>query len=267
MEIAGAISRNVITESFALSIQAAFPVPLEGAALAVPLVAGRVRLGARIVTPRQRPDLTSAFSLRAAGVSGDQATQTEQGRGELDGITLLKNDHRAVEGLFKRFEQAGDRAHKTKRKLVDQVIKELSVHAAIEEQVFYPATREYVESAKDDVLESLEEHHIVKWTLSELEGMDPKDERFEAKVTVLMESVRHHVKEEEQDMFPKVRKAMSRSALADLGEQMQRAKATAPTRPHPRTPDEPPGNVVVGTVAAAVDAGRDLVRGVADAVS
>jgi hypothetical protein len=140
------------------------------------------------------------------------------------------------------------------------------MHAAIEEQVFYPATREYVESAKDDVLESLEEHHIVKWTLSELEGMDPKDERFEAKVTVLMESVRHHVKEEEQDMFPKGRKAMSRAALANIGERMEQAKAIAPTRPHPRAPDEPPANVFTGTVAVAVDAGRDLARGVADAV-
>jgi len=185
----------------------------------------------------------------------------------VDGITLLKNDHRTVEALFKKFERAGDRAYKTKRKLADQIISELSVHAAIEEQVFYPATREYVDSAEEDVLEALEEHHIVKWTLSELDGMDPKDERFEAKVTVLMESVRHHVKEEEEDMFPKVRKAMSRSALADLGERMDQAKRAAPTRPHPRAPDEPPGNIITGTVAAALDAGRDLVRGVGGAIS
>jgi hemerythrin superfamily protein len=183
----------------------------------------------------------------------------------MDAITLLKDDHRTVEQLFKRFESAGERAYKTKRKLVDQIIKELSIHAAIEEQVFYPATRERVEAAEDEVLESLEEHHIVKWTLSELEDMPAEDERFDAKVTVLIESVRHHVKEEEQDLFPQVRKAISRTELQELGEQMAEAKATAPTRPHPRSPDEPPGTLVTGPVAALMDRGRDAVKGVMDA--
>jgi hemerythrin superfamily protein len=185
----------------------------------------------------------------------------------MDAITLLKQDHKAVDGLFKKFEQAGDRAHKTKRKLVDQVITELAVHAAIEEQLFYPTIRDRVESTEDEVLESLEEHHVVKWTLSELEGMDPQDERFDPKVTVLIESVRHHVKEEEGDLFPKVRKAMTRNELADLGAQMEEAKKTAPTRPHPRAPDTPPGNLVAGPMAAVMDAGRNLVRGVREGVS
>lgn len=118
----------------------------------------------------------------------------------MDAIRLLKDDHRMVEGLFKKFEAAGDRAYKTKRKVVDQITEELSRHAAVEEQLFYPAVRERVpQSEGEDTLESLEEHHIVKWTLSELDGMDSKDERFDAKVTVLIESVRHHVKEEEQE--------------------------------------------------------------------
>lgn len=184
----------------------------------------------------------------------------------MDAITLLKNDHRTVEGLFKKYEATGDRAHKTRRTLVDTIIRELSVHATIEEQVFYPGARSAAKGTTDVVLESLEEHHIVKWTLSELEDMDPTDERFHAKVTVLMESVRHHVKEEEQELFPKVRKALSRSALQDLGDRMEAAKAIAPTRPHPRAPDEPPGNLVTGAAAAAMDAGKDLVTGVVQAV-
>ena len=142
----------------------------------------------------------------------------------MDGITLLRSDHRTVEGLFKKFEQAGDRAHKTKRKLVDQIITELAVHAAIEEQLFYPTIRDRVQSTEDEVLESLEEHHIVKWTLSELEDMDPLDERFDAKVTVLIESVRHHVKEEEGELFPKIQK--SDLDLDALGEQMVERKDT-----------------------------------------
>src|SRR6266542_1957841 len=174
----------------------------------------------------------------------------------MDAITLLKDDHRTVKELFRKFEKAGERAHKTKRTLVDKITEELSVHSAIEEQVFYPAVREAVETAEDEVLESLEEHHIVKWTLSELEKMDPQDERFDAKVTVLIESVRHHIQEEAGEMFPKVRRALSRSQLSDLGELMERAKLAAPKRPHPRSPDEPPWNIVAGPVAAALDAGK-----------
>src|SRR5438045_4462538 len=100
----------------------------------------------------------------------------------MDAITLLKNDHKTVEKLFKQFEKAGDRATATKRNLVDKIIEELSIHAAIEEQVLYPAARELVPDSTDMVLESLEEHHIVKWTLSELDGLSPDDEPFDAQV-------------------------------------------------------------------------------------
>src|SRR6188474_3412853 len=115
----------------------------------------------------------------------------------MDAITLLRADHKTVEQLFKRFETAGDRAYTEKRQIVDRIIEELSIHAAIEEQVFYPVARETVPTTEDIALESLEEHHIVKWVLSELVDLDPREERFDAKVTVLMENVRHHVDEEE----------------------------------------------------------------------
>ena len=75
--------------------------------------------------------------------------------------------------------------------------------------------------------------------------MSPEAERYDAKVTVLIESVRHHVEEEEQDMFPRVRKALSREQLSELGDLIERAKKVAPTRPHPKAPDEPPGNAIV----------------------
>ena len=181
----------------------------------------------------------------------------------MDAITLLKEDHKKVKGLFRKFEQAGDRAYATKRKIADRITEELSVHAAIEEQIFYPSVRHAIEQTEDEVLEALEEHHIVKWTLSELEGMDPKDERFDAKVTVLIESVEHHIGEEEDEMFPKVRKALSRTQLNELGDLMERAKPAAPTRPHPRSPDEPPGNVIAGPVMAILDAGKVAIQKVA----
>jgi iron-sulfur cluster repair protein YtfE (RIC family) len=122
---------------------------------------------------------------------------------------------------------------------VDQIIEELSVHAYIEEQLFYPEARAAVPETEDHVLESLEEHHIVKWVLEELRGMDPEDERFDAKVTVLMENVRHHVKEEEQDWFPEVRKGLGRKQLQELGDRMAKAKTEAPRQPRPTAPDEP----------------------------
>jgi len=165
--------------------------------------------------------------------------------------------------LFKQFEKAGDRAFVEKRRIVDRIIEELSVHAAIEEQYFYPATRATVPETEDMALESLEEHHVVKWLLSELSDLDPEHERFDAKVTVLIENVRHHVEEEEQDYFPTVRKKLSRSALADLGGSMVAAKKTAPTRPHPRTPDTGPANMVSGAIAGVADRVTDNVSGMA----
>ncbi|HSJ90950.1 MAG TPA: hemerythrin domain-containing protein [Ilumatobacter sp.] len=181
----------------------------------------------------------------------------------MDAITLLKDDHRTVEQLFKRFEQAGERAHVRKRQLVDRIIEELSIHAAIEEQVFYPVARAAVRDTESIVLESLEEHHVVKWLLSELVDMNPTHERFDAKVTVLIESVRHHVEEEESEFFPKVREQLGRNELADLGEALADAKQSAPTRPHPRMPDAGPANVVAGAVTGVVDRVGDNLSGIA----
>jgi hemerythrin superfamily protein len=181
----------------------------------------------------------------------------------MDAITLLKDDHHTVEALFKRFEKAGDRAFTLKRSIVDKVIAELSTHAAIEEELFYPATRATVPDVDDMVLESIEEHHIVKWVLSEVEQMDPREEAFDAKVTVVIENVRHHVEEEEGDYFPKVREALGRKALTELGDAMEAAKSTAPTRSHPRSPSTPPANIVVNNAVGVVDRIEDTVSGVA----
>ena len=184
----------------------------------------------------------------------------------MNAITLLKNDHKTVEQLFKRFEKAGPRAVKTKQDIVERIVRELSIHAAIEEMVLYPAIREAAENGDIDkmVLESLEEHHLVKWVLWEIERTSPDDERFDAKVAVLIENVRHHVEEEEKELFPRVSEVYGRAQLNDLGEAMDNLKKTAPTRPHPRSPDEPPGNLVVGAGAAlvdrAIDVGRRVVR-------
>lgn len=178
----------------------------------------------------------------------------------MDAIALLKADHKTVEQLFRKFEQAGDGALKLKRRLVDQMVQALAIHAVIEEQVFYPAVRAKAQKLEDDVLEALEEHHVVKWTLKELETLPAEHERFDAKVAVLTESVRHHVQEEERELFPKVRKAFTPRELKDMAAALEAARKAAPTRPHPRAPDEPPGNIVAGAVSAVLDMGVDAVR-------
>jgi hemerythrin superfamily protein len=150
----------------------------------------------------------------------------------MDAIVLLKNDHKTVEKLFKQFEKLakqGGQNTEAKAGLVAEIIQELTTHTYIEESVFYPAAK--AAGPKDDVLESVEEHHMVVWLLSELGGLDPADETYDAKVRVLMENVRHHVEEEEGELFPEVRKALGRKLLQDLGEQMEAAKKEAPSDP------------------------------------
>lgn len=175
----------------------------------------------------------------------------------MDAITLLKNDHRTVNALFVRFEKAGESAYEEKQTLAEKIIKELSIHTSIEEQLFYPVARTLSDALNDHVLESLEEHHGAKATLAELEKMASTDERFDAKMTVLIESVRHHVKEEEQDWFPMVRKLMTKATLMSLGEALQSAKSGAPTHPDPLAPDTPPGNdpyeKFAGVISSEID--------------
>ena len=183
-----------------------------------------------------------------------------------DAIAVLKADHHEVEQLFRSFEKAGDHAYAEKRDLADRIISALSVHAAVEEQILYPWVRATIQDADDPVLEALEEHHVVKWLLSEIEDMDPEHERFDAKVTVLTENVRHHVREEETEMFVDLRQVGTRRELLDLGEQIIEAKRTAPTRPHPRSSDSPPMNLIGGTVNAALDHAREVGREVVGAL-
>ena len=182
----------------------------------------------------------------------------------MNALTLLKQDHGNVEELFRRFETAGPEDVGELARVRDLVIEQLSKHAVVEEQVFYPAIRAKLGDEKAfTVLEGLEEHHVVKATLSELEKLAPTHERFRAKFTVLIESVRHHVEEEENDMFPQARDAFSVEELNTMGEQMEAAKKIAPTRAHPLVPDVPPFNVLLGLPIAVLDgaitAGKEAV--------
>jgi hemerythrin superfamily protein len=156
--------------------------------------------------------------------------------GTVDAITLLRDDHDKVRKLFKRFEGAGDQAHREKRQIVDNIIEELTVHAFIEEKLFYPRVAQLKAEGsgadpEDMVKEAREEHVQVKRLLAELEDLSPEDELFDAKVTVVIDDVRHHAEEEEQEMFPEVRDLVGRKELQELGQKMLQAKQQAPKLP------------------------------------
>jgi hemerythrin superfamily protein len=154
----------------------------------------------------------------------------------MDAITLLRDDHQKVRKLFREFEGAGEDAAKEKRRIVDEIIQELTVHAYIEEQLFYPTVEGLKPAGSGEAPEALvkeaeEEHAQVKLLLAELETMRPEDERFDAKVTVVIDDVSHHAEEEENEMFPKVRDLMGRNDLQELGKRMLELKETAPRLP------------------------------------
>ena len=153
-----------------------------------------------------------------------------------DAIVLLKDDHKEILRVFRDFEQAGDDALQTKGRLVDRMIELLTVHTYIENEVMYPRVRELLPDLEDDVLESYEEHHVADVLVMELSVMDPSDERFTAKTTVLIENVRHHIEEEEYEWFPQVREGLGRTVLREIGADMieaRRRRRAGPPSPVP----------------------------------
>src|SRR6478672_9591715 len=147
-----------------------------------------------------------------------------------DAIVMLKADHKEVRGLFREFQKASTTPAR-KGKLVEKIIELLTVHTYLENEYMYPQVRTLLPDLEDDVLESYEEHHVADVLVLELSAMAPDDERFTAKTTVLIENVEHHMAEEEEDWFPKVRAGLGRKQLQELGAQMEQARAKAPRRP------------------------------------
>ncbi len=148
-----------------------------------------------------------------------------------DAIVLLKNDHKELRKVFRDFQSTGEDDMAKQGKLVDKMLELLTVHTYIENESLYPRTRELLPELEDDVLESYEEHHVADVLCLELAAMSPGDERFVAKTTVLIESVEHHMEEEEDEWFPKVRKGLGRKQLQEIGAEMLELKKSAPRRP------------------------------------
>lgn len=146
------------------------------------------------------------------------STNTE----ETNVVELLRKDHEKVKTLFRDFESTDE--GKKKQQIVQQVIAELEAHAAAEEKIFYTAVKKDSPDAAPNIAESLEEHHVMKFLLGELKDMSPDDERYDAKFTVLAENVKHHIKEEESELFSRAR--TGDLDLNDLGKKLQAAKSS-----------------------------------------
>ncbi len=152
-----------------------------------------------------------------------QTKKTSTSKSTQDAISILMEDHKKVRKLFKEFEKLKESSYSRDKKseLVQQICNELTIHTKIEEEIFYPAVRDAID--EDDLMDEAEEEHLsAKDLIAQLEGMDPGDDHYDAKVTVLGEYVDHHIDEEQEQMFPKVKR--EKMDTATLGVQMMQLK-------------------------------------------
>jgi hemerythrin superfamily protein len=165
---------------------------------------------------------TSSTKHHAAGPNASRKARARSQRAshQRDAITLLRADHRQVDQLFKQYEKS--KAAARKQALVDQICQELIVHTTVEEEIFYPAVRA---ALKDKAMmdEADVEHSSAKDLIAQLQAGKPGDDHFDAKVKVLGEYIRHHVKEEQTAMFPRAK--TTQLDMVALGSQIETRKA------------------------------------------
>lgn len=161
------------------------------------------------------PSTTSASTTRKS-----TARRTTPARSKTpDAVSLLRADHKLVADLFDQFEKS--RSQSKKKQLVSQICLELTVHAQVEEEIFYPAVQAALKD-KELVPEARVEHQSIKDLIAAVQGVEPDGEDYDAKVKVMSEWVKHHVKEEQNEMFPKAKK--TKLDMAELGERILQRK-------------------------------------------
>lgn len=171
-----------------------------------------------------------------------------------DVITVLSNDHAVVDARLEGALTGGD---KGRAEAISDIIRELSMHAVAEEVVLYPAIRKALPDGDQLADDALAEHQRIEEALAELDGKSPEDDDVMATLTTFAGEFRHHVREEEDELFPKLRAAMDAEELEALGSKIETTKKTAPTHPHPHAPNTPPGNIIVGPPTGLLDRLRD----------
>ncbi len=174
----------------------------------------------------------------------------------MDVIDILTEDHREVEELFRRVHLSSKA--ESIDELTKQIVHDLSVHAAVEEQFVYPLVRMKVEGGGDLANEAIEEHQETKRLLADLEKLDAGSAEHRKTMDQLIAAVRHHVEEEEGDVFPGLRQAVEDKTLDRLGTLVEQAKKVVPTHPHPLVPGTATAQLVAGPWAAMADKVRDL---------
>jgi hemerythrin superfamily protein len=142
-----------------------------------------------------------------------------------DAIALLKKDHATVKSLFEQEGKLAKQAAAAKVRVFNEIKAALTVHATIEEEIFYPAVKKArSEHVKDEVREGYEEHKQIKSLLAQISSITPADETYDMKIKVLKEDVEHHVKDEETEMFPDAKKFLGETRLMELGAELEARK-------------------------------------------
>jgi hemerythrin superfamily protein len=177
-----------------------------------------------------------------------------------DVITELTSDHREVDEMFERM-NALPQGDKQRKDLVDNATIELVRHSVAEEMYLYPAVRQHLPDGDRIADKELEDHAGVERLLKDLESMQPDDGDFDRLVGKLQGEVTEHVRDEEQRLFTMLREHCPQEMLDELGDKVRQAKKTAPTRPHPASPDTPPGNKLLAPGAGLLDRARDAFTG------
>jgi hemerythrin superfamily protein len=181
-----------------------------------------------------------------------------------DVIAILEHDHREVEEMFDELQsllgQSSEDAKARRQELVEQVTLELVRHSVAEEVLVYPKVADKI--SEDEVQHAREEHAEAEETLAKLEKLDPDDAAFDDEVTKLMDEIRHHIKDEEEEMFAHMRQTFSEDELRTMGSRVEAFKKVAPTRPHPNVPNSAKARLAAGPLASLTDRMRDAVRGI-----
>lgn len=180
---------------------------------------------------------------------------------QTDIVTYLTEQHREVEQMFGQLESMSGSTDDEARRIAEQVVTTLVQHSVAEEIHLYPATRDHVPGGNDIADHEVEEHQGAEQKMKKLESLSPEDGEFWPTLRELMDEIRHHVSEEENDLFPKLRQACTEERLQELAVKAQEAEAKAPTRPHPSSPSEGGALAAVAPGAGMVDRLRDRLSG------
>jgi hemerythrin superfamily protein len=178
-------------------------------------------------------------------------------------IEILEQDHREVEQMFAELESlrgaSTEEAQSRRKAVTEQVTIELVRHSVAEEVLVYPRVEDKVSA--EEAEHAREEHAEAEETLHRLEKLDADDPAFDDELATLMAEIRHHIADEEGEMFAHMRQVIDADELRTLGARVEAFKKVAPTRPHPNVPNEPLPRMAAGPAASLFDRMRDLATG------